>query len=179
MKTLCPQCGKELDVSLEELSLRDGLVVCPQCLTSYQAVEPGTLTPPATKNGGAKTVPTMRYCPHCGESIGEGINFCPYCGGNLHANTLDAANPTKAVDSPASHSRHGSHDKGTSHHQHGNDKEKEQQLFDWKPIIPSYRLAQIRRQEPASMRFQAFAISVILALLALLAFIIYKASLLP
>ena len=165
-------------MSLEELSLRDGLVVCPQCLTSYQVVEPGTLTPPTSKSGGAKTVPTMHFCPHCGESIGEGINFCPYCGGNLHVNTPEVTNPVKANDNPASQSGHGSHDKGTSH-RHGGNAEKDQQLFDWKPIIPSYRLAQIRRQEPASLRFQAFAISVILALLALLAFIIYKASLLP
>ncbi len=166
-------------MSLEELSLRDGLVVCPQCLTGYQVVEPGELSPPADKRGDTKMAPAKRYCPHCGESIGEGINFCPYCGGNLHATSADVtANLAKAENTPASHSMHASHDKETAD-RHGNHTEKEQQLFDWKPIIPSYRLAQVRRSEPASLRFQAFAISIILALLALLAFIIYKANLLP
>ena len=167
-------------MSLEELSLRDGLVVCPQCLTSYQAVEQGTLDPPTEKRGDTMTASTMHFCPHCGEGIGDGINFCPYCGGSLHANTRDTkANPTKTDDNPDSHHRHGSHDRGTIHHRRGSNDEKEQQLFDWKPIIPSYRLAQVRRHEPASLRFQAFAIAVIIALLALLAFIISHASLLP
>lgn len=166
-------------MSLEELSLRDGLVVCPQCLTAYQVVEPGELSPPVDKRGNTKMASAMRFCPHCGESIGEGINFCPYCGGNLHAaSAVATATSAKSHDTPASHPMHGPSDKETSNHRQGGRAEKEQ-LFDWKPIIPSYRLAQVRQREPASLRFQAFAISIIIALLALLAFIIYKASLLP
>ena len=171
-------------MSLEELSLRDGLVVCPQCLTAYQAVEQGTLPPQVSRLEDSTTAThAKRFCPHCGEKIGQGINFCPYCGGNLRD---DAASSPDDVVKTASSRETGIHDKeqvsqqGANKHRHGNpDKDDEpQQTFDWKPIIPSYRLAQIRRSEPASPRFQAFAIATILALLALLAFIVYHASLL-
>ena len=60
-------------MSLEELSLRDGLVVCPQCLTAYQAVEQGTLPPQVSRLEDSTTAThAKRFCPHCGEKIGQG-----------------------------------------------------------------------------------------------------------
>ena len=170
-------------MSLQELSLRDGAVVCPQCLTSYQAVAAGELPAQDDLRPTTKTAPDIHYCPHCGEGIGHGINYCPYCGGNLHqaseiaAPTADSG-PSAPAPAAAAPSRGKKSSRRGHHHQdgsHGEDNEK--QSFDWKPIIPSYRLAQIRRHEPASLRFQAFAIATILVLLALLAYIIYQAYL--
>lgn len=169
-------------MSLQELSLRDGLVVCPQCLTSYQAVEAGSLTPPGDNRPSAKDTRVMHYCPHCGESIGDGINYCPYCGGNLHVSRPAVLSPTDPDAQQSDHdtlpSTHRPRHSATRQQGGAETESDEQQTFNWKPIIPSYRLAQIRRQQPASPRFQAFAIAVILALLALLAYIIYHASLL-
>lgn len=168
-----------MTVSLEELSLRDGLVVCPQCLNAYQAVEAGTL--PAvhgTKVDDPAAHPPKRYCPHCGQDIGHGINFCPYCGGSLHTDEDSATGmethqvtnqPAAQPNPPHTTERHSGK---TSHHRQEN-RPKTTQAFDWKPMIPSYRLDRQRQHEPASLGFQAFAFAVIIALLTLLAFIIY------
>lgn len=155
-----------MSVSPEELAQRDGLVVCPQCLTAYQAVPPGSLPQAAslsTKHTAGTDAP-KRFCPHCGKRIDEGINFCPYCGNKLQhmpppiptpessgqelfANKhVEPAEPTHAVDS-----------------------------FEWKPLLPSYRYVDRHAHEPASKRFQAVAIAIILALLSLLAYIILQA----
>ena len=178
MQTTCPQCGKVMNVSPEELSVRDGLVVCPQCLNAYQAIEPGTLPRPhspqaETADETEHMQPPMRYCPHCGQSIGEGINFCPYCGKALNA----ASDSTETISNHDTGKRHQSSRRS---HEHGTHTSTLSDTgFDWKPMIPSYRLAQHRHREPASPAFQAFAIAVIMGLLALLAFIIYRAIQLP
>lgn len=177
-----------MNVSLQELAQRDGVVVCPQCLSAYQAVDAGTLPAPP-----AAAPARQHYCPHCGEDIGQGINFCPYCGGRLHDTASDTLAPhavastqpsqasaeTKRRDS-SSGSRHSSnHHRQSSRRHSGTDSaDAEAPMFDWKPMIPSYRLAQHQRHEPASLGFQAFAIAIIIALVALLVFIIYHAMLL-
>ena len=183
MKATCPQCGKVMNVSLEELSQRDGLVVCPQCLSAYQAVEPSTLPADEQSRGKAnETAPVMHYCPHCGQSIGTGINYCPYCGRSLHVPETSAV--IAATPVAAQHIASDRRSPDSNHadaHQSPNDpsnKSTSTQTFDWKPMIPSYRMSRLRQYEPASRGFQAFAYATIIALLALLAFIIYHARLL-
>lgn len=172
-----------MTVSLEELSLRDGLVVCPQCLNAYQAVEAGTL-PAVTAQPNQTQQPSKHFCPHCGQDIGQdishGINYCPYCGGSLRhepsglQQTKQPSNDSRPDTNhhrPRTSQRHA----GKSTNNHTSHSNESPQGFDWKPMIPSYRLVRQRENEPASIGFQAFAIAVILALLALLAFIIYHA----
>ncbi len=178
-----------LTVSPEELSLRDGMVVCPQCLKAYQAVEAGTLPLAEVRHAQSSdgAAPSKRFCPHCGQDIGHGINFCPYCGRSLHAADVPAAQavavrPDAAVPASgpyASRAKEESSQSSSGQSPASTASPAQPEVeFDWKPMIPSYRLIQHRQHEPASLGFQAFAIAVILALLVLLAFIIYHALLL-
>lgn len=165
-------------MSLEELSLRDGLVVCPQCLTAYQAVEQGTLSPQVSRGEESTSAHAKRFCPHCGEDIGQGINYCPYCGGSLREHAAGRAEVTAASRHESAvrdNAQASQHVASKRRHDDGDKDDEIRHAFDWKPIIPSYRLAQIRRSEPASPRFQAFAIATIVALLVLLAYIVYHA----
>ena len=165
-----------MNVSDEELTLRDGLVVCPQCLASYQAVPPTQHPSTATSADAQPAVttasPVAQYCPHCGQNIGKTINYCPYCGASLH-DTGDAH-------------RHDQRER----HRHGKPQAESlsqpsrqpkpavpaSEGVEWRPLLPSYSISR-EHNEPASPRFMAFAVATILALLALLAFIIYHASL--
>ena len=180
MKTTCPQCGKIMDVSSEELALRDGRVVCPQCLNDYQAVDPATL-PKVVVPVEQHQEPTSRtphYCPHCGEDIGRVIHFCPYCGKSLivDSESIDDEADAQPAERQQASSRRTSHHGHSKHaHRHEHNAGNATPAFDWKPMIPSYRMVQQRQHEPANIGFQAFAIAIIIALLVLLAFIIYHA----
>ncbi len=87
----CPNCGKTIHVSDEELAQHTGHVVCPQCLTVYE-VQGGTLTAQTQRSGQGDSAPaadaagwtTFSYCYNCGKQLPTGISFCPYCGVNLH-----------------------------------------------------------------------------------------------
>ena len=165
MLTKCPQCGKIVDVWQEELSLRGGMVVCPQCLTPYdsqhQAELPaGHRTPVATTRK-----PQRHYCTHCGHALQGDINYCPYCGTSVKkerqatltkqppvisaAATIAATTPPPPVK-PASGSN-----------------------AVWQPVLPSYRLHAPTRRQPASLRFRIAAVIVIAILLAVLGLIVH------
>ncbi len=84
----CPQCGKRIDMTLEELALSRKVVVCPQCLNEFLAhgvdVPATMLRNSATSQRASKQI----YCHSCGESLPvAGLKFCPYCGAsqNLEA----------------------------------------------------------------------------------------------
>lgn len=92
MELKCPQCGKWMAVSQEELVIHDCQVVCPQCLAVCR-YEGGALVvrddsdAPYRHNvvvESAKTNPT-KFCHSCGKQLPEGISFCPYCGADLSA----------------------------------------------------------------------------------------------
>ena len=90
MELKCPQCGKWMAVSQEELVLHDCQIVCPQCLAICH-YENGALVvkddsdAPYRHNASVSTQPadSTKYCHSCGRKLPEGISFCPYCGVDL------------------------------------------------------------------------------------------------
>lgn len=110
MELKCPQCGKWMAVSQEELVIHDCQVVCPQCLAVCQ-YEGGALVVrddsdapyrhnvvvEETKND------TARFCHGCGKQLPAGISFCPYCGADLNA-PFDTPQPEPVVSVPETES---------------------------------------------------------------------------
>lgn len=92
MELKCPQCGKWMAVSQEELVIHDCQVVCPQCL-AVCSYEGGALVvrddsdAPYRHNITVETPvhETTRFCHSCGKQLPSGISFCPYCGVDLNA----------------------------------------------------------------------------------------------
>ena len=94
MELKCPQCGKWMAVSQEELLIHDCQVVCPQCLAVCQYENGGLVVRDdsdapfrhnATVDNSKKSETTARFCHSCGKKLPEGISFCPYCGADLSA----------------------------------------------------------------------------------------------
>ena len=93
MELKCPQCGKWMAVSQEELLIHDCQVVCPQCLAVCQYENGGLVVrddsdAPFRHNvtiDNSKTEAAARFCHSCGKKLPEGISFCPYCGADLSA----------------------------------------------------------------------------------------------
>ena len=90
MELQCPQCGKWMAVSREELLLHDSQVVCPQCLAvcryeNDQLVVRDDSEAPYRHTATVSESPhaATRYCYSCGKQLPEGISFCPYCGADL------------------------------------------------------------------------------------------------
>ncbi len=92
MELKCPQCGKWMAVSREELLMHDCQVVCPQCLAvcryendtlvvrdDSDAPYRHTASVEATDSG------NVSFCHSCGKQLPAGIRFCPYCGADLKA----------------------------------------------------------------------------------------------
>ena len=104
MELRCPQCGKWMAVSQEELVIHDCQVVCPQCLAVCQ-YEGGALVvrddsdAPYRHNATVEsdTRETARFCHSCGKKLPEGISFCPYCGADLSA-PFDEPAPQPVVE---------------------------------------------------------------------------------
>lgn len=93
----CPQCGKVIDMTLEELALSKKVVVCPQCLNEFLAQ--GVDIPASMlRTGGAtgKSASRQLYCHSCGESLPvSGLKFCPYCGVSQNLAATAAATPVE------------------------------------------------------------------------------------
>lgn len=92
MELKCPQCGKVLTVSQEELVIHDSQVVCPQCLAVCRYDGHGLVVrddsdTPYRHTASVKTVShdVPRFCHSCGKQLPGGISFCPYCGADLKA----------------------------------------------------------------------------------------------
>lgn len=90
MELQCPQCGKWMAVSREELLMHDSQVVCPQCLAvcryeNDQLVVRDDSEAPYRHTATVAESPHVaaRYCYSCGKQLPEGISFCPYCGADL------------------------------------------------------------------------------------------------
>ena len=106
MELKCPQCGKWMAVSQEELVLHDCQVVCPQCLAVCQ-YEGGNLVvrddsdAPYRHNAAVESTKTetAKFCHSCGKQLPEGISFCPYCGANLNA-PFDTPKPKPVAPKP-------------------------------------------------------------------------------
>ena len=103
MELKCPQCGKWMAVSQEELLTHDSQVVCPQCLAVCLYENGGLVVrndsdAPYRHNATVEsekveTVETARFCHSCGKQLPPGISFCPYCGVDLSA-PFETAAPT-------------------------------------------------------------------------------------
>lgn len=111
MEYKCPQCGKVILLSHDELVSQGHLVVCPQCLSEFE-VAPAA--PDAEKLGegasgyGRHTVdisvqPANRQayatfaCTVCGNQLQSNFNFCPFCGRRI---TPQQYHPSPAVRRP-------------------------------------------------------------------------------
>ena len=101
----CPQCGKTIDMTLEELALSRKVVVCPQCLNEFLAqgvdVPASMLRTTATSQSASRQL----YCHSCGESLPvAGLKFCPYCGAsqNLAAVAVETEKTEDKASKPAS-----------------------------------------------------------------------------
>lgn len=92
MELQCPQCGKWMAVSKEELLQHNSQVVCPQCLAVCR-YENDTLVVKDDSDAPYRHTASVveppktvtRYCHSCGKQLPVGIRFCPYCGADLEA----------------------------------------------------------------------------------------------
>ncbi|MBQ6278098.1 MAG: hypothetical protein IJR20_05745 [Muribaculaceae bacterium] len=95
----CPQCGKTIDMTLEELALSRKVVVCPQCLNEFLAqgvdVPASMLRTTATSQSASRQL----YCHSCGESLPvAGLKFCPYCGASQNLAAVAVETEKKSDD---------------------------------------------------------------------------------
>ncbi|MBQ6166424.1 MAG: zinc-ribbon domain-containing protein [Muribaculaceae bacterium] len=110
MELQCPQCGKWMAVSLEELVMHDSQVVCPQCL-AVCLYQNGKLEARDDSDAPYRHTATVdsttkhdssNYCHSCGKHLPAGISFCPYCGADLAApfDKKEAPAPKAPVQEP-------------------------------------------------------------------------------
>ncbi|MGM9804593.1 MAG: hypothetical protein ACI308_10510 [Muribaculaceae bacterium] len=93
MEIKCPNCGKTITLSTDELNSQGNIVVCPCCLTEFVGDNSLPIeqrdTPGSNYNygGGSANTPQTQhntmYCRYCGSQIAVGCNFCPVCGQQL------------------------------------------------------------------------------------------------
>lgn len=59
-----------------------GISFCPKCGVNIREYvkNAGTIASNNLPEGPEPMQPQARYCPACGELIGEGLEFCPFCG---------------------------------------------------------------------------------------------------
>lgn len=195
MEKTCPRCGKVVVVSAEELAMREGVAVCPQCLAVFdmdgnvhqhqantktrQAATEVDETPvhaaqPVISQAYTAPAPeAYHYCPECGKPLPGSVKFCPYCGIRLAAPTAPAprtqvapvASTPATVDTSATAAQH----------------EEERQLppaAKWAPVFPTvhYRMRKWG-SGPASLRAHFVGYSAIIVLLAIFVFIVYQGML--
>ena len=90
MKYRCPKCGKEIEISEQELTTLKNHIVCPQCLSTlkidgdyaYIPLDFDEATPPVNSTKPAEPEVT---CPSCGKTLHGNPNFCPECGHNFRS----------------------------------------------------------------------------------------------
>ena len=92
MELRCPQCGKLMVMSQEELVIHDSQVVCPQCLAVCRYIDGALVVHDDsdapyrhTASVTSTKQETTKFCHHCGKKLPDGIKFCPYCGADLSA----------------------------------------------------------------------------------------------
>ena len=106
MELKCPECGKWMAVSQEELVIHDCQVVCPQCLAVCR-YENGALVVRDdsdapyrhTANAGSSSQDKSKFCHSCGKKLPSGSSFCPYCGADLKA-PFTPEQPAPVIEEP-------------------------------------------------------------------------------
>ncbi len=182
MNLSCPHCGKNVSISPDELAVTGGVVICPQCLAQFVAegvdlpkIEQNDPVPVASAehdNRGSE-----RFCYGCGKELPDhqGLRFCPFCGVPLLANEQSqparepvvatvARQPRTTASAKASGSKSSSKLSSSS--------SSNTNAYRYVPNVYSKELP----PEPPSLRFKILAYSIIMVLLAILGFIIYKGS---
>lgn len=175
-----------MQISAEEVALHGGAVVCPQCLAVFDAsgaVPEGTVAERITVRVVDEHL-TYGYCPHCGSKIPQGVNFCPYCGQSLK--DISAPTPVAPAEVSPPENPAPAEPKLVPETPPAAPADKtrvQQSPRAWNPVLPSYRYANSNMSwrsgnAKAGTWFTLGALVVIASQLALLAFIIYKVSLL-
>lgn len=112
MELQCPQCGKWMEVSQEELVIHDSQLVCPQCLAVCRYENGGLVAridsetmSRHTATVGATNRDNIKYCSSCGKQLPGGISFCPYCGSKINhpnaAGSVVEVQPEPVVQEPS------------------------------------------------------------------------------
>ena len=107
MELKCPQCGKRIDVSQEELVIHDSQIVCPQCLAVCRYIDGALVVhddsdAPYRHTASVDTSKrdSAKFCHSCGKQLPSGISFCPYCGAELRV-PFDKPKPVDKKVEPA------------------------------------------------------------------------------
>lgn len=205
MELKCPQCGKWMAVSKEELVIHDCQVVCPQCLAvcsyeggvlvarddsdaPYRHNAPVAAPEPKQEPKQTFNQEGSRFCHNCGKQLPSGISFCPYCGVDLKAPFDEKRTSTHETAAPQPAAQHTSAPKTTHNPQkrqpvqqstHREAPVRQQQTAKvedkLRTVSRQYSSVHPRPQENESMPgtlFKVVAYTIILALLALLVYII-------
>lgn len=91
MKYRCPKCGKEIEISEQELKNLHNSIVCPQCLSTLKIDGDYAYIPLEPSGENAASLTETQTCPSCGAKIPQGKpKFCPACGHSLATDALDA-----------------------------------------------------------------------------------------
>ena len=185
MELQCPQCGKWMAVSQEELLMHDSQVVCPQCLAVCR-YENGTLVVRDdsdapyrhTANVDTASNEASKYCHNCGKQLPVGISFCPYCGVDLKApfspQQPEPQQPKPAPEKPAVETKPASEPKKESRPQPER-QQSSRQVENKLRSIPRHYDSPVRLHQNGTMPstgFKIVAYSIIVLLIALLVYII-------
>ncbi|MGN0214130.1 MAG: hypothetical protein ACI4AH_04895 [Muribaculaceae bacterium] len=98
MKYKCPHCGKEVELSDDELNSQGNVIVCPCCLSEYvgDPSKPHTNHQTTQQYSYGNTLPgvamqtTVTHCQYCGAQLSGTCNFCPICGYRLKTGNTNA-----------------------------------------------------------------------------------------
>lgn len=189
MEQRCPECGKLLQISAEELHLHGGVVVCPQCLSEFHTGDlPAEVDASTLLSRSLKVVPehlTYTYCHQCGMKIPQGVHYCPYCGHMLKVvgdvaplmpeeQPLPDMEPSVLVQpaEPDTAPEVAKEDTPAAEEPDG----RKTVQRPWSPVLPNYRYLSHHNhaKDKASPGFCLVSLLVILLLLAVLAYILYK-----
>lgn len=167
MKYKCPQCGKEVELSDDELNKQGNIIVCPCCLSEYvgDPSKPHASQKPHEQYSYGNPMPgiamqtTVSHCQYCGAQLSGKCNFCPVCGYRLSISVTNRT-PTSQTAKPA----------------HTQQQAMRQQMPRQVPYMPSYRHADFGQgRKPADKRKKAPAIAylIIAALIAILFWLLF------
>lgn len=180
MEKKCPRCGKVVVVSQEEIAMRDGVVVCPQCLAMFDAE--GNLCETRTA-GRVRSMPAPEtshndaeqpysYCPDCGKPLPANVNFCPYCGIKLKADKAS----TEVNNQPAAPTDINNYvQQQVAPVASAPDNKEEEVVPTWTPVYPTFHYREYKwGTEPASLRTRIVGYTVIVAQLILLCIVLHQ-----
>ncbi|MBR5102551.1 MAG: hypothetical protein IK092_05455 [Muribaculaceae bacterium] len=171
MELKCPNCGKHIALSKEELATSTCMVVCPQCLEEWVVsdVDLEGVTPRVSRRDSqpaTESTEAFRFCGECGKKLpAADLNFCPYCGKRLHpqptaSNVASDIAVTPVPPEPSPEKPERPKPKGTP-------------TITYFPYSPMFKRQWVE-EKPASLPVRILCYLIIAALLALFVFIVYK-----